>query len=191
MPSRPSLSDKVIVWPRKSGSSLLGSGTNNWAVQGETEEVCIEMTPSTPSSDPQRKLLSAWWRKGCGITPHALRPCSRLQQPRNWVPRHAAVLPMCVTWGFMCCAGGWKIALYCSRHLTTADKNYSTLEREALAIACCLKKVRLFCTCNSVIFFITLKIYYYLLITSLSYCDCSNVTTKRFMCVNVRVFCYC
>uniref|UniRef100_A0A0P4VNI8 Reverse transcriptase n=1 Tax=Scylla olivacea TaxID=85551 RepID=A0A0P4VNI8_SCYOL len=44
----------------------------------------------------------------------------------------------------MCCPNGWKLVLCGSRHLTAAEKNYSTLEGEALAIAWCLKKARLF-----------------------------------------------
>lgn len=43
-----------------------------------------------------------------------------------------------------CCPNGWKLVLCGSRHLTAAKKNYSTLEGEALAIAWCLKKARLF-----------------------------------------------
>ncbi|XP_045101329.1 uncharacterized protein LOC123498232 [Portunus trituberculatus] len=43
----------------------------------------------------------------------------------------------------MCCPNGWKLVLCGSRHLTAAEKNYSTLEGEALAIAWCLKKARL------------------------------------------------
>ena len=43
-----------------------------------------------------------------------------------------------------CCTTGWKLVLCGSRHLTAAEKNYSTLEGEALAIAWCLKKARLF-----------------------------------------------
>ncbi|KAG0718563.1 Retrovirus-related Pol polyprotein from transposon 17.6 [Chionoecetes opilio] len=44
----------------------------------------------------------------------------------------------------LCCPGGWKLVLCGSRHLTAAERNYSTLEGEALAIAWCLKKARLF-----------------------------------------------
>jgi len=44
----------------------------------------------------------------------------------------------------LCCKGGWKLVLCGSRHLTPAEQNYSTLEGEALAIAWCLKKARLF-----------------------------------------------
>ncbi|XP_045132259.1 uncharacterized protein K02A2.6-like [Portunus trituberculatus] len=44
----------------------------------------------------------------------------------------------------MCCPNGWKLVLCSSRHLTAAEKNYSTLEGEALAIAWCLKKTHLF-----------------------------------------------
>ena len=44
----------------------------------------------------------------------------------------------------MCCTNGWKLVLCGSRHLTAAEKNYSTLEREAFAITWCLKKTRLF-----------------------------------------------
>ena len=43
-----------------------------------------------------------------------------------------------------CCTTGWKLVLCGSRHLTAAEKNYSTLEGEALAIAWCLRKARLF-----------------------------------------------
>ena len=35
----------------------------------------------------------------------------------------------------LCCTGGWKLVLCGSRHLTAAEKNYSTLEGEALDIA--------------------------------------------------------
>ncbi|KAG0726343.1 hypothetical protein GWK47_036808 [Chionoecetes opilio] len=35
----------------------------------------------------------------------------------------------------LCCPGGWKLVLCGSRHLTAAERNYSTLEGEALAIA--------------------------------------------------------
>ena len=44
----------------------------------------------------------------------------------------------------LCCPGGWKLVLCGSRHLTAAERNYSTLEGEALAIAWCLKKACLF-----------------------------------------------
>ncbi|KAG0722530.1 Retrovirus-related Pol polyprotein from transposon gypsy [Chionoecetes opilio] len=44
----------------------------------------------------------------------------------------------------LCCPGGWKLVLCGSRHLTAAERNYSALEGEALAIAWCLKKARLF-----------------------------------------------
>ncbi|KAG0726007.1 Transposon Ty3-I Gag-Pol polyprotein [Chionoecetes opilio] len=44
----------------------------------------------------------------------------------------------------LCCPGGWKLVLCGSRHLTAAERNYSTLEGEALAITWCLKKARLF-----------------------------------------------
>jgi len=44
----------------------------------------------------------------------------------------------------LCCTGGWKLVLCGSRHLTAAEKNYSTLDGEALAIAWCLKKAHLF-----------------------------------------------
>ena len=51
----------------------------------------------------------------------------------------------CVSQEFsLCCDGGWKLPLCGSHHLTSAEKNYSTLEGEALAIAWCLKKARLF-----------------------------------------------
>ena len=43
-----------------------------------------------------------------------------------------------------CCKGGWKLALCGSRHLTEAEAHYSTIEGEALAIAWCLQKARLF-----------------------------------------------
>ncbi|KAK3877391.1 hypothetical protein Pcinc_000044 [Petrolisthes cinctipes] len=51
----------------------------------------------------------------------------------------------CVSWEApMCCKDGWQLVLCGSRHLTEAEKNYSTLEGEALAITRCLKKARLF-----------------------------------------------
>ena len=43
-----------------------------------------------------------------------------------------------------CCAGGWKLALCGSRHLSSAEANYSAVEGEALAVAWCFKKARLF-----------------------------------------------
>ena len=43
-----------------------------------------------------------------------------------------------------CCTGGWKLALCGSRHLSSAEANYSAVEGEALAVAWCFKKARLF-----------------------------------------------
>ena len=43
-----------------------------------------------------------------------------------------------------CCQGGWKLALCGSWHLTEAEGHYSTIEGEALAIAWCPQKARLF-----------------------------------------------
>ncbi|KAG0701317.1 Retrovirus-related Pol polyprotein from transposon 17.6 [Chionoecetes opilio] len=43
-----------------------------------------------------------------------------------------------------CCRGGWRLALYGSRHLSPAEAGYSAVEGEALAVAWCLRKARLF-----------------------------------------------
>ncbi|KAK4313454.1 hypothetical protein Pmani_015211 [Petrolisthes manimaculis] len=43
-----------------------------------------------------------------------------------------------------CCRGGWRLALCGSRHLTTAEAGYAPIEGEALAVAWCLRKARLF-----------------------------------------------
>ncbi|KAK3883907.1 hypothetical protein Pcinc_011809 [Petrolisthes cinctipes] len=41
-------------------------------------------------------------------------------------------------------AGGWRLALCGSRHLTEAEAGYAPIEGEALAVAWCLRKARLF-----------------------------------------------
>lgn len=43
-----------------------------------------------------------------------------------------------------CCKGGWRLALCGSRHLTAAEAGYAAVEGEALAVAWCLQKARLF-----------------------------------------------
>ena len=43
-----------------------------------------------------------------------------------------------------CCKGGWRLALCGSRHLTKAEAAYAPVEGEALAVAWCLRKARLF-----------------------------------------------
>ena len=43
-----------------------------------------------------------------------------------------------------CCKGGWRLALCGSRHLTSAEAGYAPVEGEALAVAWCLRKARLF-----------------------------------------------
>ncbi|XP_076043625.1 uncharacterized protein LOC143026741 [Oratosquilla oratoria] len=43
-----------------------------------------------------------------------------------------------------CCKGGWRLALCGSRHLTPAESGYAPVEGEALAVAWCLRKARLF-----------------------------------------------
>ena len=43
-----------------------------------------------------------------------------------------------------CCIEGWRLALCSSRHLTKADAGYSAIEGDALAVAWCLRKARLF-----------------------------------------------
>lgn len=43
-----------------------------------------------------------------------------------------------------CCKGGWRLALCGSRHLSSAEAGYSAIEGEALAVAWCLRKARLF-----------------------------------------------
>ncbi|KAK4326776.1 hypothetical protein Pmani_002793 [Petrolisthes manimaculis] len=43
-----------------------------------------------------------------------------------------------------CCRGGWRLALCGIRHLTTAEAGYAPIEGEALAVAWCLRKARLF-----------------------------------------------
>lgn len=43
-----------------------------------------------------------------------------------------------------CCKSGWRLALCGSRHLTPAETSYAPVEGEALAVAWCLRKVRLF-----------------------------------------------
>lgn len=43
-----------------------------------------------------------------------------------------------------CCKGGWRLALCGSRHLTVAEMGYAPIEGEALAVAWCLRKARLF-----------------------------------------------
>ena len=43
-----------------------------------------------------------------------------------------------------CCKGGWRLALCGSRHLTAAEAGYAPVEGEALAVAWCLRKARLF-----------------------------------------------
>ncbi|XP_045111712.1 uncharacterized protein LOC123504872 [Portunus trituberculatus] len=44
----------------------------------------------------------------------------------------------------LCCKGGWRLALCGSRHLTPAETGYAPMEGEALAVAWCLHKARLF-----------------------------------------------
>ena len=44
----------------------------------------------------------------------------------------------------LCCKGGWRLALCGSRHLTPAERGYAPIEGEALAVAYCLHKARLF-----------------------------------------------
>lgn len=44
----------------------------------------------------------------------------------------------------LCCKGGWRLALCGSRHLTQAEAGYAPVEGEALAVAWCLRKARLF-----------------------------------------------
>ena len=43
-----------------------------------------------------------------------------------------------------CCRDGWRLALCGSRHLTKAEVGYAPVEFEALAVAWCLRKARLF-----------------------------------------------
>ena len=43
-----------------------------------------------------------------------------------------------------CCKNGWRLALCGSRHLTSAEAGYAPVEGEALAVAWCLRKARLF-----------------------------------------------
>ncbi|KAK3894918.1 hypothetical protein Pcinc_001366 [Petrolisthes cinctipes] len=43
-----------------------------------------------------------------------------------------------------CCKSGWRLALCGSRHLTSAEAGYAPVEGEALAVAWCLRKARLF-----------------------------------------------
>lgn len=43
-----------------------------------------------------------------------------------------------------CCKSGWRLALCGSRHLTPAEAGYAPVEGEALAVAWCLRKARLF-----------------------------------------------
>lgn len=43
-----------------------------------------------------------------------------------------------------CCKEGWRLALCGSRHLTAAEAGYAAVEGEALAVAWCLHKARLF-----------------------------------------------
>ena len=43
-----------------------------------------------------------------------------------------------------CCKSGWRLALCGSRHLTPAETGYAPVEGEALAVAWCLRKARLF-----------------------------------------------
>ncbi|XP_064106861.1 uncharacterized protein LOC135215838 [Macrobrachium nipponense] len=43
-----------------------------------------------------------------------------------------------------CCTGGWRLALCGSRHLTAAEAGYTAVEGEALTVAWCLQKARLF-----------------------------------------------
>ncbi|XP_063888605.1 uncharacterized protein LOC135115603 [Scylla paramamosain] len=43
-----------------------------------------------------------------------------------------------------CCKTGWRLALCGSRHLTAAEAGYAPVEGEALAVAWCLRKARLF-----------------------------------------------
>ncbi|KAK3888979.1 hypothetical protein Pcinc_006984 [Petrolisthes cinctipes] len=43
-----------------------------------------------------------------------------------------------------CCKSGWRLALCGSRHLTSAEAGYAQVEGEALAVAWCLRKARLF-----------------------------------------------
>ena len=43
-----------------------------------------------------------------------------------------------------CCRDGWRLALCGSRHLTKAEVGYAPVEGEALAVAWCLRKARLF-----------------------------------------------
>ncbi|KAK3889447.1 hypothetical protein Pcinc_006555 [Petrolisthes cinctipes] len=43
-----------------------------------------------------------------------------------------------------CCKSGWRLALFGSRHLTSAEAGYAPVEGEVLAVAWCLRKARLF-----------------------------------------------
>ena len=43
-----------------------------------------------------------------------------------------------------CCRNGWRLALCGSRHLTSAEAGYAPVEGEALVVAWCLRKARLF-----------------------------------------------
>ena len=43
-----------------------------------------------------------------------------------------------------CCKNGWRLALCGSRHLSSAEAGYAPVEGEALAVAWCLRKARLF-----------------------------------------------
>jgi len=44
----------------------------------------------------------------------------------------------------LCCKGGWRLALCGSRHLMPTESGYAPVEGEALAVAWCLRKARLF-----------------------------------------------
>lgn len=43
-----------------------------------------------------------------------------------------------------CCKTGWRLALSGSRHLTAAEAGYAAVKGEALAMAWCLHKARLY-----------------------------------------------
>ncbi|KAG0718160.1 Retrovirus-related Pol polyprotein from transposon gypsy [Chionoecetes opilio] len=92
-----------------------------------------------------KTLLDDWRPRDCAsMMCRALQQSSLTTVARVLAPCPAAVCE-CVRRSrrYAALAGG-KLVLCGSRHLTAAERNYSTLEGEALAIAWCLKKARLF-----------------------------------------------
>jgi len=128
-----------MVWAYKSTGTLPGHCPPDGSLQGPIEEIQQKFTQAKEAIsylarkglayyDKTRPTIAItdWCKEGIGfVVMQQYCSCPSVTAP-------------------LCCKGGWHLALCGSRHLTSAESGYAPVEGEALTVAWCLSKARLF-----------------------------------------------